>query len=98
MAKALISTKEKVQHISSWVQITNTDSDTVVDENTPKTWDPVWTDITNGQRVAEVAGAEFAVHPDFLWVDCNDAVTAESYYYDSSDSTIKEITHATQPE
>ena len=98
MAKALISTKEKVQSISSWVQITNTDGNTVVDENTPKTWDPVYTDIANAQRIAQVADAEFAVHSDLVWVDCNSSVTAEGYYYDSSDSTIKEITHVTQPE
>ena len=54
MAKALISTKERVQSISSWVQITSTNGDTPVDENTPKTWDPVWTDIANSQRIAQV--------------------------------------------
>ena len=98
MAKALISTKEKVQHIASWEQRTvPTDGDTVVDENTAKMWYPVWTDITNAQRVAEVAETEFAMHSDFLWVDCNSSVTADAYYYDTSDSTIKEITHATQP-
>lgn len=97
MAKALISTNERVQSISSWVQITSTDGDTPVDENTPKTWDPVWTDIANSQRIAQVADAEFSVHSDLIWVDCNSSVTAEGYYYDSSDSTIKQITHATQP-
>jgi len=98
MAKALISKIEVPQHISSWQQIYNVDKDTPVDENTPKSWDPVYTDIPNAYRVSEVRADEFEVHPSFFWVDCDDTVVADDYYYDHSDSTIKEITHAPQPE
>ena len=53
--------------------------------------------IPNAMRVAQVEENEFAVHSDLFWVDCNSAVNANDYYYDSSDSTIKPINHAAFP-
>lgn len=98
MPKALISSNESVQHISSWEQVYVTDGETPITDSTPQIWEPVFTDIANSQRVAQVEDNEFEVHPSLFWVDCNSSVTSEGYYYDSSDSTIKPITNATQPE
>jgi hypothetical protein len=101
MAKALISTREKVQSITSWVQISSNEGggDSPVDESSlTYTYDPVWTDIANSQRIAQIEETEFEVHSDLFWVDCNSSVTTDGYYYDSSDSTIKPITHVASPE
>ena len=57
-------------------------------------WDgrePVMTQIANGCRVAEVSSATFDVAPPLFWVSCDDAVTAENWYWDSQDQTIKRI-------
>lgn len=48
---------------------------------------PTYTSI--GERIAEVADAEFVVSEPFFWTPCADDVTAELYYYDPNDSTIK---------
>ena len=98
MPKALISSQESVQNISSWKQIYDTDGETPITDTTPQIWVPIFTDIPNAQRVAQVEDNEFEVHSSLFWVDCNSSVTAEGYYYDSSDSTIKPITNAIQPE
>lgn len=45
--------------------------------------------ITNGVRIAEVVETQFEVGGDLYWVDCNSSVTAERYYFDTSDNTIK---------
>ena len=53
-------------------------------------WDgkfPIYTVI--GQRVAEVADAEFPIAPPLFWMACADDVVADVYYYDPTDSTIK---------
>jgi len=34
-----------------------------------------------GDRVAEVADAEFPVAPPFFWVDCNDNIVADKFYW-----------------
>lgn len=42
-----------------------------------------------GWRVAETAAQEFPVYKTLFWVDCDDAVEADQWYYDNADSTIK---------
>lgn len=47
-------------------------------------------DGTSGYRVAEVVDEVFEVNPtELFWVDCEDDVVADVYYYDTSDNTIK---------
>jgi len=44
-----------------------------------------------GWRICEVAEKEFDVHPSFFWIECNDYVLADKYYYDSENKTIAEV-------
>lgn len=48
-------------------------------------WDgqnPVYTVL--GQRVAEVCDAEFEIAAPLFWLDCDDDVVANEYYYDGT--------------
>jgi hypothetical protein len=80
--KALISPSESVTYIKFE---TTTDPETNEEITTP-IYGGV---ITNGARIAEVAETQFDVGGDLYWVDCNSSVTANDYYYDTSDNTIK---------
>jgi len=40
-----------------------------------------------GYRVAEVALEEFEVAPAFIWVDCQDDIVADMYWYNPADGT-----------
>lgn len=42
-----------------------------------------------GWRIVETAAQEFPVYKTLFWVDCDDAVEADQWYYDNADSTIK---------
>ncbi len=41
-------------------------------------------DGTSGVRVAEVAATAFPVAAPLFWVECDDTVTAEGFYWDGS--------------
>ena len=49
-----------------------------------------------GERVAEVAVSDFPVAPPLFWIDCNDDVEADVYYYDPATQEIK-LTPVTPP-
>lgn len=76
--KALISPNEKVKYISEW-QVTD-----IVGE-----YSPIFSNIPNGQRIAEVLQNQFDVSDPLFWVDCDASVVPNKNYYDSTDSTIK---------
>jgi hypothetical protein len=85
MKKALISLNESpIQYISGWTQ------------SNPKT--PIYSTYANSCRVAEVCDTEFEIAPPLFWVDCADDVTADKFYYDTSDETINPIVNAPYPE
>lgn len=67
MKKALISPSEKVLYISGWTSQNK----------------PIYTTIPNAERVAEVLDTAFEVAPPLFWVDCNDNIIADQWYYDS---------------
>lgn len=48
--------------------------------------------VTNGYRIAQVEPAEniFDVAEPMYWIDCDNAVVADLWYYDTKDRTIKE--------
>ena len=55
-------------------------------------WDwqtPVYTAL--GQRVAEVADAQFEVAPPLFWLSCADDVTAMDFYYNATNQAIEQI-------
>lgn len=75
--KALVSTNESV--IFAYSTTVDGEDEPIYNAHT----------IPNAARIVEVAENEFDVHPDLFWVDCNNSVVADSYYYDKSDNTIK---------
>jgi len=49
--------------------------------------------VSNGYRVAQVEQAEsiFPVADPLYWMDCDDEVVADQYWFDPTDNTIKAI-------
>lgn len=48
--------------------------------------------VQSGFRIAQVESSEniFPVADDLFWVDCDDSVVADLYFYDPKTKTIKE--------
>jgi hypothetical protein len=76
MKKALISPNEIVYQIINWNL-----------KDTPPT--PIYLEIPNSDRLAQIADVAFEVALPMFWIDCDDNVIADVYYYDNSDQTIK---------
>lgn len=75
---ALISPNESpIKYVSSWTS------------DTPP--QPIFTEILNSCRVAEVANAKFEVAEPLFWVDCANDVIADQYYYNTNDNEIYPI-------
>jgi hypothetical protein len=89
MKKALCDTKTSVQHIASWEEIPDT---------TPARYNAVYETYPNSARICEVTDTTFEVYPTLIWVDCEDDVVADQYYYDTEAQTINLIENAPQPE
>jgi len=77
MKKALISTTETpIFYVSGYTP-----------DQPPK---PIFTPIENSCRVAQVvnAGQEFEVFDALFWVDCDDNIIADQFYYNTTDEQI----------
>jgi hypothetical protein len=61
-----------------------------------KVFDPN-TNVELGERVAEVAQADFAIALPLFWVDCADDVVADLFYYDPSSGNILPIPMPPEP-
>jgi hypothetical protein len=59
---------------------------------------PVYETYANSARVCEVVNTEFPVYETLIWVDCEDNVVADQFWYDTQSKTIKPIENAPQPE
>jgi hypothetical protein len=81
--QALIDPKAQVQYISAWT--------------TEVPYEPIYATYPNGERVCQVADVSFPVAQPLFWVDCENDVLADQFYYDSSDKTIKPIDNAPYP-
>lgn len=75
--KALIDPNAPVMQITDWLFHPET-----------KNYTPVFTEISNSDRVAEVTADEFPVASPLFWVDCADDVVADLWYYNNVDQTI----------
>ena len=51
----------------------------------------------NSARVCEVTDTTFEVYSTLIWVDCEDGVVADQYYYDKEAQTINPVENAPQP-
>lgn len=72
---ALISPNESpVKYISGWTTTTPIE--------------PIYTNIENSCRVAEVSDNEFEVALHLFWTSCADDVIADQYYYNVKDDNI----------
>jgi len=78
--KALISPNESFTHrwVSSWQQNAVTND-----------WEPVWSEIADCQRVAQVESTTFEVAPPLNWVDCPDDCVADFWYYKDGSCYVK---------
>ena len=75
MKNALISPNESpINYISGWTT------------DTPP--NPIYTQIENSCRVAEVSDQTFEVSPPLFWTDCEDDVVADQFYYNTNDKEI----------
>jgi hypothetical protein len=54
-------------------------------------------DNTTGQRVADIHATGFEVAAPLFWVDCEDDVVADRFYYDPTDATIKVVPEFVPP-
>jgi hypothetical protein len=81
MKKALISPNEQVSYVSGW---------------TSKN-DPIFTTIPNSSRVAEICDTSFEVAAPLFWMDCENNVAADLWYYDSVSKTILEVPPSPEP-
>ena len=88
MKKALIDTTASVQYIASWEEIPDT---------TPTQYNAVYEIYPNSARVCEVEDTTFEVYPTLIWVDCEDNVVADQYYYDKDTQTFNPVENALQP-
>ena len=77
MKKALISPNEVVRTISNWLW-------------DGRTWVSVITEVPNSDRVAQVEPADniFQVAEPLYWMDCEDDVVADAFYYNNATKQI----------
>lgn len=84
MQNALISPNESpIQYISGWTT-----------DNPPQ---PIFGNIVNSCRVAQVSDTPFEVASPLFWVECADNVNATDYYYDLENGSIDLIPNAPYP-
>lgn len=83
MKKALINPlNTNIYYVSSWAE--------VIPVTSPVTYTQNYTSISNSCEITEVSDSEFEVALPLFWVDCEDNVTPEEYYYNTSTELIME--------
>ena len=78
--QALISPNEISPYVASWVYNVKT-----------KLWDPVFEDVPDSWRVAQVQEDSFEVASPLFWTACANDVVADEWYYQTSTGTILPI-------
>lgn len=87
MKKALVDTQTSVQHIVSWGINPET-----------KQLQPNYDVYANSCRVCEVENTTFEVCPTLIWVDCNNDVLPDLFWYDSVSQVINPVVNEPAPE
>ena len=80
--KALIDPMASVSYISSWA------GDPL---------EPVFSTYPNSARVCEVSNTDFPVAEPLFWVDCDNSIIADQFWYDTNDNSINPIVNAPKP-
>lgn len=84
MKNALISPDETVvRYISGWTS-----------DNPPK---PIFSNLANACRIAQVEDQTFEVAPPLYWVECADNVVAGDFYFNTQSNTIEQIPNLPPP-
>lgn len=68
MKQALISPLEQIQQVKDWIKVDNK-------------WMPVFTVIPDSARIAETTENPFEVAEPLFWVECQNNIIADKYYY-----------------
>ena len=85
MKNALISPNETpVKYVSAWTT-----------DNPPE---PIYTNLSNSCRVAEVLDQPFEVALPLFWTECQDDVKADKWYYNTQDNEIYIVPNEPYPE
>jgi hypothetical protein len=75
MKNALIAPMQSpIEYISGWTDTNPTE--------------PIYTQIADSCRVAEVSNVTFEVSPPLFWTECDDNVVADQFYYNTGDNEI----------
>lgn len=78
--QALIDPTTSVNALTEWVPNPDTQS--------KNKYLPVYTPIENSARVCEVVTQPFPVALPFFWVDCNNGVVPDQWYYNTQDQQV----------
>lgn len=81
--KALIDPRASVSYVSSWAG------------NPLK---PVFSTYPNSARICEVEDAAFEVAPPLFWIDCDDTVIADQFWYDTVSGVISPVVNEPKPQ
>jgi hypothetical protein len=82
MKKAIISPNESpIKYVSGWTQ----------------TNQPEFSSYPNSCRVAEVCDVEFEIAPPLFWVDCEDNIVADQFYFDTVTDEILPVVNVPMP-
>ena len=58
---------------------------------------PVYSTYPNSCRVAQTSDTPFEVYQTLFWVDCDDNIVADEFYYDTETQTIEPIVNVPKP-
>ena len=78
--KALISPNEMSPYVASWTYNIIT-----------KSWEPVFEDVPDSWRVAQVQETDFEVASPMFWTECADNIVADEWFYQTSTGEILPI-------
>jgi hypothetical protein len=78
--QALISPNEHSPYISGWTY-----------HKILKIWEPVYEDVPDSWRVAQVQETSFEVAPPLFWTNCANNIVADEWYYQTSTGAILPI-------
>lgn len=84
MKKALISPKESVSHIVGWNELVDPAQ-------------PIFEKYENSTRIAEVCDQQFEVAYPMFWIDCEDNIVADQYWYNIETSQILPVENVPMP-
>lgn len=58
---------------------------------------PVYSIYENSARICEVTSNQFEVHTNLIWVDCEDNIVPDQFWYDKMTGIISPIQNAEKP-